>query len=72
MADFQVLPCRRSPLEAREAMRDDIAANGVLVPILVDQHGAVIDGYRRLEIGEEGRDGGPAYGAGVLRRRGAP
>jgi ParB-like chromosome segregation protein Spo0J len=35
------------------ALRDDIAARGVLVPITVDQHGVIIDGHHRQQIAEE-------------------
>jgi ParB-like chromosome segregation protein Spo0J len=48
---YQLLP----PLTAEElaALRDDIAANGVLVPITVDQHGVIIDGHHRQHIAAE-------------------
>jgi ParB-like chromosome segregation protein Spo0J len=47
---FQLLP----PLTGDEyaALKADIAANGVLVPIIVDQHGVVIDGHHRQKIAE--------------------
>jgi ParB-like chromosome segregation protein Spo0J len=48
---FQVMP----PLteEERQALREDIAANGVLVPITVDQHENIIDGHHRQQIADE-------------------
>jgi ParB-like chromosome segregation protein Spo0J len=48
---YQLLP----PLTAEElaALRDDIAANGVMVPIIVDQHGVIIDGHHRQHIAAE-------------------
>ena len=48
---FQVMP----PLTADEyaALREDIQANGVLVPITVDQHGTIIDGHHRQQIAHE-------------------
>ena len=33
-----------------EALRSDIGANGVLVPVAVDQHGRIIDGHNRWAI----------------------
>jgi ParB-like chromosome segregation protein Spo0J len=48
---YQLLP----PLTAEElaALRDDIAINGVLIPITVDQHGTVIDGHHRQHIADQ-------------------
>ena len=48
---FEILP----PLsdEEYDALRDDIATNGVLVPVTVDQNGYVIDGHNRLKIADE-------------------
>jgi hypothetical protein len=48
---WQVMP----PLTVEEfaALRDGIAADGVLVPITVDQHGTVIDGHHRQHIADE-------------------
>jgi DNA-binding CsgD family transcriptional regulator len=48
---FQVMP----PFTADEyaALREDIASNGVLVPITVDQHGTIIDGHHRQQIASE-------------------
>jgi hypothetical protein len=50
-APYQLLP----PLTSDEydALREDIAANGVLVPITVDQHGIIIDGHHRQQIAAE-------------------
>lgn len=39
--------------EIDAALRDSIERFGVLVPIVVDQHGAVIDGHNRLRFAEE-------------------
>lgn len=48
MSDFQVMP----PPTADQvtALREDIEKNGVIVPIVVDQHGRVIDGHNRMNI----------------------
>ncbi len=48
---WQVMP----PLseEERQALREDIAANGVMVPITVDQHGVIIDGHHRQQMASE-------------------
>jgi hypothetical protein len=48
---FQVMP----PLTDDEyaALQADIAEHGVLVPITVDQHGAIIDGHHRAQIAAE-------------------
>ena len=35
------------------ALREDIAANGVIVPVVVDQHGRVLDGHNRRSIAAE-------------------
>ena len=45
---FQVMP----PLSDEEyaALREDIAERGVLVPVVVDQHGNVLDGHHRQRI----------------------
>jgi len=42
---FQVMP----DLDAEEfrALKDDIEENGIIVPITVDESGAIIDGYHR-------------------------
>lgn len=49
--NYQILP----PLSASEsaALRDDIVKRGVQVPIEMDDHGEVLDGYHRLEICKE-------------------
>jgi ParB-like chromosome segregation protein Spo0J len=36
-----------------DALRDDIARNGVLVPVVVDQHGRILDGHNRKRIADE-------------------
>jgi ParB family chromosome partitioning protein len=43
------------PLSAEEyaALREDIAVHGILVPVLVDQHGNVLDGHHRQAIAAE-------------------
>lgn len=47
-APFQVMP----PLSDDEyaALRDDIAAHGVRVPVDVDQHGRILDGHHRARV----------------------
>lgn len=39
--------------EQYDALREDIATNGVLVPVVFDQHGRVIDGNNRKAIADE-------------------
>lgn len=48
MTDFQPMP----PLsdEQYAALRDSIAAEGVTVPVVLDQHGRILDGHNRAEI----------------------
>jgi ParB-like chromosome segregation protein Spo0J len=48
---FQVIP----PLSEEEnaALRNDIEHNGILVPVLVDQHGRILDGHHRVKIANE-------------------
>ncbi len=48
---FQVMP----PLSVEEyaALRDDIAGRGIVVPVLVDQHGRLLDGHHRRRIADE-------------------
>jgi hypothetical protein len=48
---YQLLP----PLTDDEyaALKADIQTNGVLVPVIVDQHGAIIDGHHRAKIAAE-------------------
>ncbi len=50
-AVFQVMP----PLSAEEyaALRDDIAERGIVVPVVVDQHGRLLDGHHRRRIADE-------------------
>jgi len=52
---FQVMP----PLdpEARAALRDDIAERGILLPVIIDQHGRILDGHHRhtVQDDEDGR-----------------
>ncbi len=51
MSAFQVMP----PLSAEEyaALRDDIAERGIVVPVVVDQHGRLLDGHHRQRIADE-------------------
>ncbi len=48
---YQVMP----PLsgEERSALRADIAERGVLVPVVTDQHGTILDGHHRKEIADD-------------------
>ena len=48
---FQVMP----PLSVAEysELRMDIAANGITVPVVYDQHGRLIDGHHRVAIAAE-------------------
>ncbi len=39
--------------DARAELREEIARRGVLVPVLVDEAGAVLDGRNRVEIAAE-------------------
>ena len=43
------------PLSEEEyaALRNDIEHNGILVPVLVDQHGRILDGHHRVKIANE-------------------
>jgi len=43
------------PLSAEEyaALRNDIEHSGILVPVLVDQHGRILDGHHRVKIANE-------------------
>lgn len=51
MTDYQVMP----PLSAEEyaALRADIRERGILVPVVRDQHGNLLDGHHRVQIAEE-------------------
>ena len=42
---YQVMPSM--PPEQFEALKQDIAERGVLVPIDVDEHGYILDGHHR-------------------------
>lgn len=47
-------PVRALTLAERTALRESIEAHGrILVPILVDQHGVIIDGHHRKAIADE-------------------
>ena len=50
---FQVMPALTSDEYA--ALRDDIAGRGVVVPVVVDQHGRTLDGHHRRGIADEPR-----------------
>lgn len=45
---FQVMP--PLTLDQVTALREDIERRGVLVPVVIDQHGRVLDGHNRLQI----------------------
>ncbi len=51
MNDYQVMP----PLsgEEYEALKADIAEHGVLVAVVKDQHGNILDGHHRVRIAAE-------------------
>lgn len=51
MSDYQVMP----PLSADEydKLRDEITEHGVLVPVVKDQHGNILDGHHRMRIADE-------------------
>lgn len=48
---YQVMP----PLSDKEykSLKEDIKKDGVLVPIIYDENGDIIDGYHRIQICEE-------------------
>ncbi len=48
---FQPMP-ELAP-EEYEALKADITANGIIVPVVVDQHGRVLDGHNRKAIAVE-------------------
>jgi ParB-like chromosome segregation protein Spo0J len=48
---FQVMPSLTE--EEYSALREDIETNGVLVPVVTDQHGTIIDGHHRRKIADE-------------------
>jgi hypothetical protein len=48
---FQVMPALSADEYA--ALRDDIAERGVVVPVVVDQQGRLLDGHHRQQIAEE-------------------
>lgn len=48
---FQVMPALSE--EEYAALGDDIARHGVMVPIVVDQHGRILDGHHRDQIATE-------------------
>lgn len=51
MSDFQLFPPLDAATEA--ALRASIELEGVLVPVIVDQAGRIIDGHHRARIAEE-------------------
>lgn len=48
---FQLFPVLDGPTEA--ALRASIERHGVIVPVVRDQHGRIIDGYHRSRIADE-------------------
>lgn len=58
MTLYQLLPTL-TPKEYAD-LRDDIRENGVVVPIIQDEHGNVLDGYHRLRVVAELRAEGVA------------
>lgn len=50
MSDFQPMPALSN--EQYAALRDSIATEGVTVPIVIDQHGRILDGHNRAEIAD--------------------
>jgi hypothetical protein len=51
--DVQLQPLPELTPDEYTALRDDVAAHGVLVPIVVDQHGRLLDGHHRRRIADE-------------------
>lgn len=51
MAKYQVMPDLTQ--EEYEQLKESIRKNGVLVPIIMDKDGAVIDGHNRYDIAQE-------------------
>jgi len=49
--NFQPMP--DLPPEQYDALKAEIEANGVIVPIVVDQHGRILDGHNRKRIAAE-------------------
>src|SRR4051812_43707008 len=50
-ASFQPMPALTT--EEYDALKTDIAARGVLVPVVVDQHGRLLDGHHRRQAAIE-------------------
>jgi len=48
---FQVMPDLEA--EAYRALKEDIAENGIIVPVTIDDNGHIIDGYHRWQAAEE-------------------
>lgn len=48
---FQLLPALTE--DEYEGLKGDIAERGVQVPVIVDEHGAVIDGHHRIRACQE-------------------
>ncbi len=48
---FQPMP--ELSAEQYDALKVDIVARGIVVPIVVDQHGRILDGHNRVRISEE-------------------
>ncbi len=52
-AENTIQPMPQLTPEQRDALRADIAANGVLVPVVKDQYGRILDGNNRAAIAAE-------------------
>jgi ParB-like chromosome segregation protein Spo0J len=48
---YQFLP--PLPPDQRQALKDDIAANGIQVPVLRDEDGSTLDSHHREAIAKE-------------------
>ncbi len=51
MSAIQVMPLLSA--EEYESLRHDIVQRGVVVPVVVDQHGRLLDGHHRRQIADE-------------------
>ncbi len=50
-AAFQVMPALSDDEYA--ALREDVVERGIVVPVVVDQHGRLLDGHHRRRIADE-------------------
>jgi hypothetical protein len=48
---YQLMP--QLTAEEYAALRDDITENGVLVPVVKDQYGNILDGHHRVQVAED-------------------